>query len=267
MIATTILLTYISVCMTSMVRSYEFTEGDKNLSKELLTEHVPLPQLIMISVGIPLLAITILTYKKFLKSGSTDWLILSWVLLCLWLSSITTACVTEIIKRVVGEPRPCFFAMCDYQYFRTNNALYNQLTNPNIIGLYGLCQETQKNVLESHLSFPSGHASFVFSGMLSSHFISRILHGSSVYLSVTFALIAILVSVSRVIDHRHYIHDIIAGAILGTFITTVIWKYIIENELTIAGLQLSSIVSIYDSDDMTEVVEEEVGSKLIGDSV
>jgi diacylglycerol diphosphate phosphatase/phosphatidate phosphatase len=61
--------------------------------------------------------------------------------------------ITTLAKKQAGRPRPNFFAMCGW----SNNATTN--------GVVG-CTASEHWQWESRQSFPSGHSSFAFAGML-----------------------------------------------------------------------------------------------------
>jgi len=123
--------------------------------------------------------------------------------------------ITNIIKFTYGELRPDFLDRCQ--------------PNTNLT-----CTGSESVVKEGRLSFPSGHASISANGLIYLALFlfyelglgSRSLRtdseqgGSSMVflkLSVVIApLIGVaLVCVSRVVDHRHFPHDVVWGALLG----------------------------------------------------
>jgi membrane-associated phospholipid phosphatase len=81
----------------------------------------------------------------------------------------------------------------------------------------------------SNNSFPSGHttAAFTYFTLLALAFNKR-------YIQVLAPLVAALVGLSRVYLGQHYLHDVVAGAILGTVIATLVTylysRYLIKKE-------------------------------------
>ena len=85
--------------------------------------------------------------------------------------------------------------------------------------------------LHGSFSFPSGHSTVSFALFIFLAYLFR----NKRYLQVVFAFMAILAAYSRVHISQHFIHDIIAGAILGIAIFfLVFWifsTYIFKKKL------------------------------------
>ncbi len=73
-------------------------------------------------------------------------------------------------------------------------------------------------------SFPSAHASVVFAiaALETWLFLTPLLSVVGIILSVLAVAVACLIAVSRVMLGVHYISDIIAGALLGTFVSGLV---------------------------------------------
>jgi membrane-associated phospholipid phosphatase len=105
---------------------------------------------------------------------------------------ILTIFITFLIRYLVGRPRP--FYMEDKYIPYMND-----------------------------FSFPSAHASTVFSvATVQSFYFWHLGFSLSIPLVVFTASLAIAISISRVFLGVHYISDIIAGAILGSFISCLV---------------------------------------------
>jgi membrane-associated phospholipid phosphatase len=118
--------------------------------------------------------------------------------------------VTDVFKVFAGRLRPNFLARC-------------------IPDATGACSQFGATVRDARLSFPSGHSSMSFAGMIYlSLFIAGKLRtfkpsGGALWrylLSLIPLLIAGMIAVSRTLDYHHNHDDIIAGTVIGTFIGT-----------------------------------------------
>jgi membrane-associated phospholipid phosphatase len=69
-------------------------------------------------------------------------------------------------------------------------------------------------------SFPSGHTTMAFSGALMLH---KEFGKTSPWISVAGYGIATFVGIDRVLRDRHYWHDVVAGAAIGTAATELTW--------------------------------------------
>ncbi len=74
-------------------------------------------------------------------------------------------------------------------------------------------QEQRPNNANSYTSFPSGHTSSAFSGATFIHKKYGLKYAIPAYIG------AIYTGYSRVYAKKHYIHDVIAGALLGSGLT------------------------------------------------
>lgn len=118
---------------------------------------------------------------------------------------------------MVGRLRPDFLARCLPEVTETGKVV---------------CRQTRRWFLEEgRRSFPSGHASTSFAGLsFISLFLAGQMHifdGEAVALKIAGAfapsLLALVVSVSRYIDHRHHALDVAFGAALGIGMTVLVY--------------------------------------------
>ena len=106
-----------------------------------------------------------------------------------------TKCLTDVLKRMIGRPRPCAWALVDAG--RTDNAFR---------------------------SFPSGHSSTVFCAMLFTTLVlwSAFARGRRSLLRLAACCapmgFAVLVAVSRLVEFHHHYDDVVAGALIGSAI-------------------------------------------------
>jgi len=186
-------------------------------------------------------------FSEFLRSG-----------LALSLSLIMTELVTDLMKKWIGRHRPDYLSRCftppDRQsdtvawpslpsrFYDVNGTGY--LSDPFVEDVAAIFNESERcfdadEARSGRKSFPSGHTSFAFAGatfsaLLSFYFSRRVsggvrLHdtkklkipGSSLSLALLLLCYvpAFYVAISRTQDYRHYGSDVIAGGLLGTFIT------------------------------------------------
>jgi len=224
-----------------------FVERDPTLSYPYKAqESVPVWLLIVLSYVIPTIVIiltqvlvrTTRQYSiKIIEHPQTTYSEY-WVLphLAMAQSVGYTFFLTTILKIFAGRLRPNFFAMCNYHGYRDalatgNFTSYNSLTVAGVIGSINNCLEPNISLIyESEFSFPSGHASTAFAGLL--FFALYLIHVAPdrfwidkqtnfrfFPIKMTLLLILFLgasfISVSRTRDYWHNFDDILGGAILG----------------------------------------------------
>ena len=148
--------------------------------------------------------------------------------------------VTQTFKFYVGRLRPNFYAMCGF--------------NSETLS----CTASEEMQMEARMSFPSGHSSISFCGLICvvlfllgrvglgrPNIGSRIasLRGKiSIVMSFTPLLIAFWCATSRLVDNWHHPSDIIAGSILGTVCGVISYHIWYPHILsTHAGIPLSVI--------------------------
>ncbi|KAG8366657.1 hypothetical protein BUALT_Bualt17G0102400 [Buddleja alternifolia] len=126
--------------------------------------------------------------------------------------------ILDAIKNAVGRPRPDFFWRC----FPDGRDEYDRWGNV-------VCHGKDSDIREGHKSFPSGHSSWSFAGLV---FLALYLSGKMkcfdgkgrvAKLCIVFLLIlaACLVGVSRVDDYWHHWQDVFAGGLLGSVVATI----------------------------------------------
>lgn len=120
--------------------------------------------------------------------------------------------VTQVFKFYVGRLRPNFYSMCGFDKQTLQ------------------CTNGDEMEMESRMSFPSGHSSLSYCGMMTVVLfliaragLGRVERQSSLgkfKVSVVSSFVPLLFSfwcaTSRLVDHWHHPSDIIAGSIVGT---------------------------------------------------
>lgn len=144
-------------------------------------------------------------------------------LLGLAISIVTTLFITDLIKDVVGRPRPDLLARCKPDLDTPTSELVT----------IDVCTETDPHTLQDGWrSFPSGHSSFSFSGLgYLALFLAAQTHSlrpraslSVVLLSLAPLLGAALIAISRLEDYRHDVFDVICGSLLGFSVAAFNWR-------------------------------------------
>ena len=80
------------------------------------------------------------------------------------------------------------------------------LLNADLYGFHGFSTSSKYN------SFPSGHSSLAFAGLLGGAYL---INKKSIY--IIFTLIAILIVISRILSGQHYLSDVLVGSYIGIF--------------------------------------------------
>ena len=135
-----------------------------------------------------------------------------------------TMMFTEVIKCVVGMPRPNFMAMCDYQKFNSNYTFYEENVIPGAILDINDCYADNLKIDDSISSFPSGHSSYTFS-IAFSIFILLIVSGAKWLHIISFGafILAFYVGISRIMDYYHNVWDVLFGFFLALIVNLVIF--------------------------------------------
>ncbi|KAL7487600.1 hypothetical protein ACHAW6_013183 [Cyclotella cf. meneghiniana] len=151
--------------------------------------------------------------------------------------------VTQIFKFYVGRLRPNFYAMCGFDKQTLQ------------------CTNGEEMEMEARMSFPSGHSSLSYCGMmvLVLFFIARVGLGrvgkqcslGRFRVSVLFSFVPLLFSfwcaTSRLVDNWHHPSDIIAGSIVGTVAACIAYHVWYPHVFSAyAGIPLSVIIQSQD---------------------
>lgn len=154
----------------------------------------------------------------------------------LFTASTSSFIVVNILKKSVGRPRPMALYGCNYLGYKTavdsgNYTEYYALTTFGRLGDIANCYNKVK-VDDMWSSFPSGHASFSFATMVFTHFVlTKLLdiekdvhHGMLSLLAYSPLVLCTWVGATRLVDQKHHVDDVLAGAAIGTMCAYTAWK-------------------------------------------
>lgn len=144
---------------------------------------------------------------------------------------LVTQLLSNVCKVFVGRLRPHFLSVCNPSLLPVcelpTSLIY--LTNVTCRGnmdLFPDIGEREHRVEEARLSFLSGHASLAWYGMVYSvlflqfHLRTRS-PGSPLpllLLQTSLLTYSLVTGITRVTDHKHHTGDVVAGALLGSFV-------------------------------------------------
>ncbi|XP_026739891.1 phospholipid phosphatase 2-like isoform X1 [Trichoplusia ni] len=132
--------------------------------------------------------------------------------------SVVNLTILEVIKCVVGSPRPTFFDLCQPDKASTCN-------DSEYVSSY-TCTSTRYSrylQIDSSRSFPSAHASLaIYCGLFLAWYLQRRAfswHNRSVLLVPLLQILCIVYAavcaLSRISDHRHHWWDVLVGGTMG----------------------------------------------------
>jgi len=188
------------------------------LSNPRTPSYYPTWLLCLTAFCFPPFIIFLISFCQNAKEEATKgWLAVSFSLLF-------TATVTNMVKNMVGRPRPDFMGRC------FSAGIPEQPFDKDGVTL--LCNGDEADIREGRKSFPSGHSSIMFSsiGFLTFYLRAKLQVTTSgrgqawrlivVSLPVIFCL---LVALSRTCDYHHHWQDVTVGSCFG--ISVAYWSY------------------------------------------
>jgi diacylglycerol diphosphate phosphatase/phosphatidate phosphatase len=200
-----------------------FDPTDPAILYPLLEESISDVVLVVIAQLIPLiLFIIIAIFQRHLPHAAAE---CNTVILGLLFSFAATLVCTESLKKAIGQPRPNLIAYSGF-----------------VSGTF-----TSHKANEAFQSFPSGHASVSFSGLLhlslyllylvsSSSFVNKLQrtkfinpaqrnHMWKILIAILPIIVAFYIAVTRVREYYHHTQDVLAGAIIGSVISYATFTY------------------------------------------
>ncbi|OWM68026.1 lipid phosphate phosphatase 2 isoform X2 [Punica granatum] len=209
-----LLLVIIEVVLNVIEPFHRFVgeEMMEDLKYPLQDNTVPVWAVPIIAMLIPF---TVFIIYYFIRKDVYD---LHHAILGLLFAVLITGVITDAIKDAVGRPRPDFFWRC----FPDGKGVYQNVTRDVI------CTGDKGVIKEGYKSFPSGHTSWSFAGLvflawyLSGKIRAFDRRGHIAKLCIVFLplLVAALVGISRVDDYWHHWQDVFAGALLGSTVAS-----------------------------------------------
>lgn len=152
-----------------------------------------------------------------------------------------TQVITTLIKNTLGRPRPDFLDRCKPALPSSTPPVPGQVMGSEGLRNGLVTDSVCTALLSSHVvidgfrSFPSGHASTSFTGMVFlALFLDALLaHGTRPSRTSTRALrllsctvcisLALHIAIGRIADHRHHPTDVLAGTFLGIIIALMVY--------------------------------------------
>ncbi|KAI7859447.1 phosphatidic acid phosphatase type 2/haloperoxidase [Circinella umbellata] len=192
----------------------EFSLEDKTIQfPHSPSDSVPMWVVGVLCLPVPILIIAIMSigFKRSIVDFHSG-------VLGLALSLSMCLMLTTIIKITVGRPRPDFIDRCQ--------PAEGSVDPPFKLSNYTVCTSDLESheMVDGFKSFPSGHSSFSFSGLV---YLAMFIAGKMqmfdqrghTYKGFIFAfpfIGALLVAISRTQDYRHHWQDVFIGALLGS---------------------------------------------------
>lgn len=207
-------------------RNGGFYCNDDALKHTFNGETYPLWSLLVIALVVPIFLIVFIELMTF---GAIYKTLVSYLF-----GLFSSTSLIEILKFMVGRPRPVFLDLC--KPVLPDGTTCNDSQNLHKFIVEFSCASTNHKTFQKALSFPSGHASIAFYAMI---FIAIYLHFrvSSKYsmllkhvLQFICVSLAASIAVSRITDHVHFCTDVAVGSLIG--ILFAIWTAFTITSLT-----------------------------------
>ncbi|CAF1011448.1 unnamed protein product [Rotaria sordida] len=145
--------------------------------------------------------------------------------------------LTNVGKVSAGRLRPHFIPSCfeKYTYKEFCTDANQWIVNYTCIGESSIVVKEKDGAYDIRQSFPSGHASTAFCGLI---FLALYIHKVWNYRNIglfpyviemiCFAA-ASYIGITRITDNRHHPTDVLSGAILGTIMAAIAFRYVVRS--------------------------------------
>lgn len=212
-----------------------FVERDPTLSYPLLEPTFPSSLLILLSYALPVVVLATLQAFSLFGQKVTHLMLQA----AFFFAAALQFGFVSIFKCYVGRLRPNFFALCDYKGYYTalqaggdSEAMKQYLNYSTLPGRI----VTDSNLSddgeckEGHHSFPSGHASWSFTGMVFLGLcLCNVLRAKNFEVGMQAVgflapvLLAAFIATSRIHDYWHNVDDVATGSVIGAVVAW--WAY------------------------------------------
>jgi len=150
-------------------------------------------------------------------------------------SACANSFLTNVGKVAVGRLRPHFIPSCfnAYSYKDFCKDPNDWIVNYTCRGESSDVVKEKDGAYDIRQSFPSGHASTAFCGLI---FLALYIHKVWNYRNIGLfpyviemccAALAAYIGITRITDNRHHGTDVLGGAILGTIVAIIAFRYMV----------------------------------------
>lgn len=229
---------YAEFVLVPRTANLRFQKNDPSISKSYVAEElISTPECIAMSMVLGALITTgyCTAGKKYLrKIGSTTWVggrpgglskewhLLHLSLVCQMLAVSVTGALTCALKLLIGNTRPDFLARCQLPSGASHEMM--------LFYTIDSCHQRNAAVLYEGLkSTPSGHSSLIACGLGFLYLWQCRFVSGSRKRHAWCPVLALLVMLSRVVDHKHHWYDLVFGGLLGYTVLLFAWRSVFES--------------------------------------
>ena len=154
---------------------------------------------------------------------------------CFMFGLVATSILTDLGKVVIGRLRPNFLSVCSPDknpYLDVCQPGKKYFVQPELD--FACTSGDASGIEDARMSFPSGHASISFYGMvflilfIKYSWNCRTLGLIPRLVQVAFLVTAAFVALSRVVDNKHHPSDVLAGTILGILVACISFYHLTD---------------------------------------